>query len=363
MLSTLWSRQLTMQWVARLHLAVAHSQDGLSTSSLQSLLRMSSERRRSRSLHSSFPWSTSTGQSLTCRSPSSSGPVNGFSSELSYLPIRCVHFLSFYKSYRWLFPSQYLNDSTLKNIHWALCTGVFGKRDIGRIEREFLDVLDFQLGITEDDILAHHGAIISITRPHLRVTVTEAPSVRSPLQYDSTNRLAHNASPKSHWSSDSSDMDSLSSLESGSPPHTPAHPAMDVDTASYVPAPSKHTPEYLNVSSVRSPPKPAKESSHRRLSSAFQLLRSFPLPQFHHSRPNSSATTPSSTLPSSTSSSATSLSIPSTGCKPIAPVQVIPRVASLVWNNVAWTLLLLLFVRSSLHIKSSFLNSSIIFIL
>ncbi|KAJ7029163.1 hypothetical protein C8F04DRAFT_931673, partial [Mycena alexandri] len=33
--------------------------------------------------------------------------------------------------------SKYLNDSTLKNVHWALCTGVFGKRDVGRIEREF----------------------------------------------------------------------------------------------------------------------------------------------------------------------------------------------------------------------------------
>lgn len=32
---------------------------------------------------------------------------------------------------------QYCNDSTLKNVHWALCTGVFGKRDVGRIEREF----------------------------------------------------------------------------------------------------------------------------------------------------------------------------------------------------------------------------------
>ncbi|KAF6747765.1 hypothetical protein DFP72DRAFT_589124 [Ephemerocybe angulata] len=37
--------------------------------------------------------------------------------------------------------SKYLNDSTLKNVHWALCTGVFGKRDVGRIEREFLAVL------------------------------------------------------------------------------------------------------------------------------------------------------------------------------------------------------------------------------
>ena len=43
--------------------------------------------------------------------------------------------------------SKYLNDSSLKNAHWALCTGVFGRRDVARIEREFLEVLDFELGV------------------------------------------------------------------------------------------------------------------------------------------------------------------------------------------------------------------------
>ncbi|KAF7372266.1 Alternative cyclin pcl1 [Mycena venus] len=53
--------------------------------------------------------------------------------------------------------SKYTNDNTLKNVHWALCTGVFGKRDIGRIEYEFLDVLDWELGVTEEDLLAYHA--------------------------------------------------------------------------------------------------------------------------------------------------------------------------------------------------------------
>lgn len=49
--------------------------------------------------------------------------------------------------------SKYLNDASLKNAHWALCTGVFGRRDIQRIEREFLEVLDWELGITEADLV------------------------------------------------------------------------------------------------------------------------------------------------------------------------------------------------------------------
>ena len=56
--------------------------------------------------------------------------------------------------------SKYVNDSTLKNVHWALCTDIFGKSDIGLIEREFLEVLDFQLGVKENDLLAHHAMII-----------------------------------------------------------------------------------------------------------------------------------------------------------------------------------------------------------
>src|SRR5260221_12780043 len=40
-----------------------------------------------------------------------------------------------------------------------MCTGVFGKRDIGRIEREYLDVLNFELKVTEDDILSHHQGL------------------------------------------------------------------------------------------------------------------------------------------------------------------------------------------------------------
>ncbi|KAF8914493.1 hypothetical protein CPB85DRAFT_1219027 [Mucidula mucida] len=35
--------------------------------------------------------------------------------------------------------SKYLNDSSLKNADWAAYSGFFSRRDIGRIEREFLE--------------------------------------------------------------------------------------------------------------------------------------------------------------------------------------------------------------------------------
>ncbi|KAJ7651041.1 hypothetical protein FB45DRAFT_1018399 [Roridomyces roridus] len=56
--------------------------------------------------------------------------------------------------------AKYTNDSTLKNIHWGMCTGVFGAGDIGRIEREFLEVLDWELGVTEEDLLRYHKGLV-----------------------------------------------------------------------------------------------------------------------------------------------------------------------------------------------------------
>jgi hypothetical protein len=56
--------------------------------------------------------------------------------------------------------SKYLNDVTMKNVHWAECTGIFGKADISLIEREFLEVLDFELRVKEDSIMLHHRAIM-----------------------------------------------------------------------------------------------------------------------------------------------------------------------------------------------------------
>lgn len=63
---------------------------------------------------------------------------------------------------------QYTNDSSLQNVHWAIATGIFGKRDVGRIEREFLDVLDWELMVSEDDIADLYPSIIALYPPHIR---------------------------------------------------------------------------------------------------------------------------------------------------------------------------------------------------
>ncbi|KAJ4001281.1 hypothetical protein F5050DRAFT_1803364 [Lentinula boryana] len=59
--------------------------------------------------------------------------------------------------------SKFLNDSCLSNMYWAQCTRLFGKHDVGRIEREFLEVLDWELRLTEDDLLAHYEPLVLAT--------------------------------------------------------------------------------------------------------------------------------------------------------------------------------------------------------
>jgi len=105
--------------------------------------------------------------------------------------------------------SKYLNDSTLKNVHWALCTGVFGKRDVGRIEREYLDVLNFELGISEDDLLSHHQGLLNATL-----------SGKTTISLPRASRH-HTRSSSSLPSLDSSPTESSDDSDSDSAPRTP----------------------------------------------------------------------------------------------------------------------------------------------
>jgi len=185
--------------------------------------------------------------------------------------------------------NKYLNDSTLKNVHWSLCTGLFNKRDVGRIEREFLDVLDFELAVSEGDVLTHYEPVMLLRRPQparLRIpTRTSSVSSRPAL-------TRHNSS-----STDSSmEDDSPGSTDSGSLPPTPSDVAQDNNVAVYVRSLTKYSPEQDDAdsdsvrrsrsfrSSSKEPVNKVKgESGHHRLSSAFNLLRSIHKPSFHHS--------------------------------------------------------------------------------
>jgi len=168
--------------------------------------------------------------------------------------------------------SKYLNDSSLKNVHWAVCTGVFGKRDVGRIEREFLDVLDFELSITEDDVMAHHDAIISLLVPtHRRLHgISSAP----------LPQLSHTPASPSSTESSFSPRTPSDEVPMVLDPHPKAeqHRSCQLDHEVHtvvVPVPS-HVPQ----------PRHEKRQSHS--STTFRILRSLPFSRpFSHSTSSS----------------------------------------------------------------------------
>ncbi|KIJ69204.1 hypothetical protein HYDPIDRAFT_24057 [Hydnomerulius pinastri MD-312] len=161
--------------------------------------------------------------------------------------------------------SKYLNDSTLKNVHWALCTGVFGKRDVGRIEREFLDVLDFELSITEDDVLSHHDTLSAVALPshNYRRHIDRRQS------HAHTHTHYHHAN---HAGCPGLDPSSPKSSSSSSSP-LPRTPETLVDP-SYISVPKHENTQDASVQIA--PPVPPKKSEP--LPSTLDLLRAFPIP-------------------------------------------------------------------------------------
>lgn len=116
--------------------------------------------------------------------------------------------------------SKYTNDSTLKNIHWAMVSGTFGKRDIGRIEREFIEVLDWDFAVTEADLLALYETILHLLPVRRTATIEVAPP-SSPVASESSHDS--DSSESSHWSDEETDSDSHSTPATSPDPLTPSH--------------------------------------------------------------------------------------------------------------------------------------------
>jgi hypothetical protein len=109
---------------------------------------------------------------------------------------------------------QFFNDRSLRNVHWSICTGCLGLRDVGRIERDFLEALQWKLTVSEAQILDYHDAVIALyPSPYFR---RPSPTLFIPL--DDIESLY------------SEDSDSCSSAESTPSPVTPSTPASLVHT-------------------------------------------------------------------------------------------------------------------------------------
>ena len=120
--------------------------------------------------------------------------------------------------------SKYTNDSTLKNIHWAMVSGTFGKRDIGRIEREFIEVLDWDFSVTEADLLVVRDSLLHlIPNQHATSAPVHTKAMEVSLPPSPVASQYSDSSESSHWSDDDTDSDSHSSPATSPDPLTPSH--------------------------------------------------------------------------------------------------------------------------------------------
>jgi len=186
---------------------------------------------------------------------------------------------------------KYLTDYPITNIKWARWSGVFRPNLIGHMERELLRVLDWDLAICENDILAHHEHITSSYRPSIRSqsSPTSTMTKLSKRPRSASPSSDRNSSPSTSYTSISSPSSSsaLSAPYSSSPSVSPPFALVK---SSYHPTFDSCVRELVDV-------RPAKRM--RLFSNSVQLIPPYP-PLPTHSSAMSSFCLPKSQIQTNT---------------------------------------------------------------
>jgi hypothetical protein len=182
--------------------------------------------------------------------------------------------------------AKYANDSTLRNVHWAACTQVFSPADVGRVEREFLDVLAFQLGVSEAELLPLCADLHPLVHPTKSVRHRAAARPATPLEESILAAPAPASSPAaiSPSSSDEEhtcpelahDSDSDSDVTLASPSSSPL--LTPPSAAAAAPAPVYPPGLGFPLAKVPSTAGPERAKAERKRPSPLARLKS----HFHH---------------------------------------------------------------------------------
>ncbi|CAK5278960.1 unnamed protein product [Mycena citricolor] len=125
--------------------------------------------------------------------------------------------------------SKYTQDSTPRNEHWALVSGVFGTADMGMIEREFLAVLDWELGVSEAEVVVHWAGIVggelSDVEEEERHASSRGHGYHERLRLRHTHHRHHYRQRSVPRLEPSSPGSSCASLSPRTPAHSPSRPA------------------------------------------------------------------------------------------------------------------------------------------
>lgn len=88
--------------------------------------------------------------------------------------------------------SKFHNDSSPKNVHWARYTdGLFSLEDINLMERQLLQLLDWDIRVTQDDLILDLRTLLEPIRADLQKSYVHRKRVHSSIQNRASAGAAH----------------------------------------------------------------------------------------------------------------------------------------------------------------------------
>ncbi|KAF7305625.1 Cyclin N-terminal domain-containing protein [Mycena chlorophos] len=107
--------------------------------------------------------------------------------------------------------NKYTREDAMKNLYWALASRIFATYEVSRFERDFLALLEWDLSVSEEDLMCHHRdamAMASLARAVSRrparcrqpsvaseVTIRAVPSLVPSAPVSAADQLARSSSP------------------------------------------------------------------------------------------------------------------------------------------------------------------------
>ncbi|KAJ7092821.1 hypothetical protein B0H15DRAFT_905411 [Mycena belliarum] len=118
--------------------------------------------------------------------------------------------------------NKYTNDSPLRNAHWGIFSAIDSIYDIALIEREFLDRLHWELGVSEAEVEAEFVALVSALEGEQHRWHTPMPPAAPPHHTRTRNPSVPELEPPSPASSAASASPRTPASRASSPhPHAP----------------------------------------------------------------------------------------------------------------------------------------------
>nr|GAT55574.1 predicted protein [Mycena chlorophos] len=93
--------------------------------------------------------------------------------------------------------NKYTREDAMKNMYWALASRIFATCDVSRFERDFLELLEWDLSVSEDDLMRHHRDAMAMASLALAVSRRPTRCRRPSVASEATIRAVPSLVPSS----------------------------------------------------------------------------------------------------------------------------------------------------------------------